>query len=93
MNAWRDQKPTQTRAGKCIGIAWKLINYARVLQPDQSEKEFMTSVEIVDEFMGMSISALGELTSVTGDYAMRRQRFHLLIHADPLPLTLQMDAT
>ena len=53
----------------------------------------MTSVEIVDEFMGMSISALGELTSVTGDYAMRRQRFHLLIHADPLPLTLQMDAT
>ena len=34
----------------------------------------MTSVEIVDEFMGMSVCALGELTSVSGDYAMRR--FH-----------------
>ena len=42
--------------------------------PDQSEKELMTSVEILDEFMGMSVCDSGELTSVSRDYAMRR--FH-----------------
>ena len=40
--------------------------------PDQSEKELMTSAEIVVVFMGISVCDSNELTSVSRDYATRR---------------------